>query len=254
MYFVDSHSHLDAPEFDLDRADVFDRCRSIGVFKQIIPAVSAESWPKLRLICQQFVGLYPSYGLHPMYLSMHKFEHIRRLREWIQSEQICAVGECGLDFFMDDPQPELQRYYFVEQLKLARDFNLPVILHARKALEEVIQLIKQTGVTGGVVHSFSGSESQAEQLFKLNFCLGIGGPITYARANRLRNIVEKMPIEFLLLETDSPDQPLFGFQGERNDPTRLLIIAETVASLRGESLNDLAQKTTQNAMRMFAIN
>jgi TatD DNase family protein len=250
---VDSHCHLDAPEFDPDRADVVARARAAGVVQQVIPAVAASGWEKLRAICTHWPGLHPAYGLHPMYLDAHRTEHLELLAQWLERERPCAVGECGLDHFVEGLDPEQQRVYFVRQLELARDFDLPVILHARRAVDEVIAALRRIGGLRGVVHSWSGSEEQARQLFGLGFHLGIGGPITFERAQRLRRTVAGMPLEHLLLETDAPDQPPASARGQRNEPTRLAEVLETIATLRGVEASVIAQATTDNARALFGL-
>lgn len=250
---IDSHSHLDAAEFDTDRDAVLERARAAGVVRQIVPAIALSGFDKLRALCQSAPGLHPAYGLHPMYLAEHEPEHLDDLAQWIERERPVAVGECGLDFFIDDLDRSLQYDYLDRQLELAREFELPVILHARRAFDDVAAAIRRVGGLRGVVHSFSGSEEQARQLWKLRFHLGIGGPVTYERAKRLRAIVAEMPIEFLLLETDSPDQPLAHHRGERNEPARLVDVLKTVAELRGESAESVAAATTENAVRLFGL-
>lgn len=254
MRLVDSHCHIDAPEFDADRAEVIARATQAGVECLLAPAVDAASWPALKAAAQAHPQVAPAYGLHPMYLAQHRPEHLALLREWIEREHPCAVGECGLDHFAGDLDPDTQRDYLIGQLKLAREFDLPVILHARRALDEVMALLRRIGNLRGVVHSFSGSSQQAEKLCGMGFLLGIGGPVTHERAQRLRNIVRTLPIDFLLLETDAPDQPDAGIRGQRNEPSRLAEIARTVAALREESLDHVAERTRANARRLFNLN
>jgi TatD DNase family protein len=249
----DSHCHLDADEFDHDRAQVIARAQAVGVHAQVLPAVTAASWPKLRDSARLAEGLFPAYGLHPMFLDQHRPEHLDQLREWIARERPCAVGECGLDFFVDGLDADQQQFYFDGQLRIARAFDLPVIVHARRAVDAVIAAIKQVGGLRGVIHSFPGSPEQAAQLHKLGFLVGLGGPLTYDRAQRLRRLVAQLPLEQLLLETDAPDQPDAGIRGERNEPARLTVIAETVARLRGEPVEMIAEQTTANARRLFAL-
>lgn len=247
----DSHCHLDAPEFDPDRPAVVARARAAGVQWQLVPAVSRAAWPALRDACALDEGLLPAYGLHPMYLDQHRDEHLDELADWLANERPAAVGECGLDYFVEGLDPERQRHFFQAQLDLARDFDLPVVLHARRAVDEVITRLRRTGGLRGVVHSWSGSEEQARQLFDLGFHLGIGGPVTFERAQRLRRTVASMPLEFLLLETDAPDQPGAGHRGERNEPAYLPEVLAVVAQLRGESPEAIAAATTANARRLF---
>lgn len=253
MQLIDSHCHLDAGEFDADRAMVIARAQAAGVVAQVVPAVTAESWPKLRSVCAQSPELHPAYGLHPMFLSEHRPEHLQHLRDWIERERPCAIGECGLDFFIEGLDPDSQRLYFKGQLDLAREYGLPLIVHARRAVDEVILSIRRTGGLRGVVHSFSGSPEQARQLWDLGFLLGIGGPVTYPRANRLRSLVAEMPLEFLLLETDAPDQPDLHIRGQRNEPSRLPAILETVAALRRQPADEIAVQTTANARELFNL-
>jgi TatD DNase family protein len=250
---VDSHCHLDVAEFDPDRPQVIARARAVGVRVQIIPAIDRASWPRIRALCAQTPGLYPAYGLHPMFMSVHRPEHLDELADWLARERPVAVGECGLDGYIEDPQPERQQRYFEAQLELARSAGLPVILHARRALEPVIAALRRVGGLSGVVHSFSGSVEQAAQLWRLGFLIGIGGPVTYERAQRLRRVVAAVPAEQLLLETDAPDQPLAGHRGLRNEPCRLPDVLEAVAALRGESPEAVADQTTRNASALFGL-
>lgn len=250
---IDSHCHLDAPEFDHDRDAVFARARAAGVVAQVIPAVDASGWAKLAALCASHDGLHPAYGLHPMFLADYRDEHIDALRNLLATERAVAVGECGLDFHVEGLDAQRQQFFFEAQLRLAREFDLPVIVHARKAVDAVIATVRHVGGLRGVVHSFSGSEQQAEQLFKLDFCLGIGGPVTYERAQRLRRIVATMQIEFLLLETDAPDQPDSLHRGERNEPARLTVVCDCVAALRSTTIETVAIATRRNAEKLFRL-
>lgn len=253
MQLVDSHSHLDTSEFDRDRADVIVRARASGVTRQIVPAIDAPGWPKLRDVCAAHPGLLPAYGLHPMFLASHQPAHLLDLRKWIQCERPVAIGECGLDFQVPGLDPTLQQQYFDGQLALAKEFDLPLIVHARHAVEAVIVAFKRFDGVRGVVHSFSGSIEQATQLWNLGFMIGLGGPVTYERANRLRKLAATMPIEYLLLETDSPDQPDAQHRGQRNEPARLTNVLQTIAQLRNQDAECIAAATTANAERLFAL-
>ena len=250
---IDSHSHFDVAEFDGDRTHALARARAAGVRRQIVPAIDAAGFARVRELCAREHGLYPAYGLHPMYLAEHRPEHLQELEQWIERERPVAVGECGLDFFVPGLDADAQREYFRRQLELARKFDLPLILHARRAVDEVTAAIRRIGNLRGVVHSFSGSVEQAQHLWKLGFCLGLGGPLTYPRAHRLREIVATMPLEYLLLETDSPDQPLHGHQGQRNEPALLAEVCACVAQLRGVEPEEVAAATTRNCERLFRL-
>ena len=188
-----------------------------------------------------------------MYLDVHQPQHLQDLRRWIECEKPVAVGECGLDFFVEGLDAGTQHRYFDAQLMLAREFDLPVIIHARRSVEAVIAAIRRIPGLRGVVHSFPGSREQAAQLHGLGFLLGFGGPVTYERAKKLRAVVAAVPLEQLLLETDAPDQPNSGHRGQRNEPAHLVDVLDVVAGLREIAPEALAAATTANAQRLFAL-
>ncbi|MFA6231916.1 MAG: TatD family hydrolase [Rhodanobacter sp.] len=250
---IDSHVHLDDDAFACDRDAVIDRAFQAGVDSMIVPGVDFESWVRIRELADHRPEIHPAYGLHPMFLANHAPEHVDALSSWLDASRVVAVGEIGLDFHVDGLDHDQQRLYFTRQLELARERKLPVIVHARGALEEVSLTLRRTGAMAGVVHSFSGSEQQARHLWDIGFHLGIGGPVTYERAQRLRRIVASMPIEFLLLESDAPDQPDAAHRGERNEPARVAEVLRCVAGLRGETEAEVAHATSANARRLFNL-
>ena len=248
----DSHAHLDAPEFDGDRARVLQDARAAGVTEMLIPAVTAASWSKLHDLCGSAPGLHPAYGLHPCHLERHADDDLGALDAWLRTHSAAAVGECGLDDMPSAPDRERQLYFLRGQFELAHRFDLPLVLHARHAFEAVILELRAFGKPlRGVVHSFSGSAEQARQLRQLGFLIGIGGPVTHERARRLRKLVATVPVESLLLETDAPDQPGAGHRGSRNEPAYIVEVLQCVAGLRGEEPAGLARATTANARRLF---
>ncbi|WP_266159316.1 TatD family hydrolase [Dyella silvatica] len=251
---IDSHVHLDDHSFEADRDAALARARTAGVVAQILPGVDAASWPRIQQLCEIHGDLYPAYGLHPMFMAQHRPEHLDALARQLRDHRPVALGEIGLDFYVEDLPAEPQREYFSRQLELAREFDLPVIVHARRALEEVTLSLRRIGGLRGVVHSFSGSAEQARQLWHLGFHLGIGGPVTYDRAQRLRRIVAHMPLEFLLLETDAPDQPDASHRGQRNEPAHIVEVLHCIAQLRGEDPQDIARASTANARKLFGLN
>lgn len=252
-HLIDSHCHLDLEAFDDDRDDVVTEARRAGVMRFVVPAVTASRWQPLLTLCRQRDGLHPALGLHPMFMHQHQPDDLHKLEPLLTQPSVVAVGECGLDFHLGREDADAQKDILMAQLELARALDLPVILHARKALQEVIQCLKAVGGLRGMLHSFSGSPEQARQLWDLGFHLGIGGVITYPRAKRLRRIVAAMPAEWLLLETDSPDQPLCGHQGQRNEPARLTEVLACVAELRDETPDALAHQTRHNTRALFTL-
>lgn len=251
MSLIDSHCHIDDERFDHDRDQVLQRAEKAGVTAQIVPAIQSCWWPRLKQVCDKHPGLYPSYGLHPMFICQHREQDIVELTRWLEREPAVAVGECGLDFYIPEPHKERQYYYLEAQLELARRFDLPVIIHARRAVEEVIRLLKRHPGVRGVFHSYSGSLQQAHQLIDLGFMLGFGGPITYPRAKRLRQLVKQLPLESILIETDSPDQPDQLHHNSRNEPRHLKTIALTISQLRSISYDQVEFETAANADRLF---
>jgi len=257
MKLIDSHSHFDFSEFDNDRAEALIRADKSDVSHIIVSATTAQRWSNVKNTVAQFskkhLHCHAAYGLHPLFIDEHKTEDLINLKVWLDTEDPVAIGEIGLDYFMDNPNKEKQLEFFVEQLKLAKEFDLPVIVHARKSLDIVLKYLRQITGLRGSIHSFSGSEQQAKQLIELGFYLGFGGPITYTRATRLRKLVSTLPLESILLETDSPDQPDASHHGERNEPAYLLLVAQAVAELRGIDVAEVAKITSFNAQTLFKI-
>jgi TatD DNase family protein len=249
----DSHCHLDDPEFDADRAQVIERARRAGVLGQLVPAIDHDTWDKTRAACAAAPGLHAAYGLHPLLLDKHRPEHLDALPGWIERERPKAIGECGLDYYVEGLDPDTQRFYFRRQLEIAREHDLPVVVHARRAFEEAIAELRRLPGLRGVVHSYAGSEEQARQLFAMGFCIGLGGPVTYERARRIRRVAQSMPLEFLLLETDAPDQPDAGRRGQRNEPAFLGTVLDCIAALRGVDPQVVAEATSANASRLFRL-
>lgn len=263
MELIDTHCHFDLMTFEHDREQLLANASAVGVNRLIIPAIGFKNWDDIKNTQRQYdndpkINLYAAYGLHPMFIAQHEDEHLQALRYWVKHEKPIAIGECGLDFFVKDLDQSRQMAIFSAQVALAAEFDLPLIIHARKSLDNVMSVIRQQMKRSqtrlrGVIHSFSGSEQQANECIKLGFYLGFGGPITYPRAKKLRRLVVNLPLDALLLETDAPDQPDIAFHGQRNEPARLLAVAEVFAALRGQPLQTIAEATTQNAKTLFNL-
>jgi TatD DNase family protein len=253
MQLIDTHCHLDDARLTPVLDDVYHRALKAGVVQQVIPAVSAASWQGVKELCERYAGLHPCYGLHPHFLNQHQHRHVEQLRQWLSTEHAVAVGECGLDFFLPDLNKSQQQHFFTEQLKIADEFELPVVLHANRAVEEVINCLKKSTVRKGVVHSFNGSQQQAEQLITLGFKLSFGGAISYTRAIKLRGLAKSLPLECIMIETDAPDQPPASQQGKLNQPCFLIEVFNTLCSLRGESKAQLAKQLNSNAVELFSL-
>src|SRR5579859_6686330 len=176
LELTDSHAHIDDASFSPDLGAMFQRARDAGVRHIVVPAIDQASWPRIASICAGHAEAHPAYGMHPIYIDQHRPEHLDELRTWLETGHPVAVGEIGLDYFLPELDVERQREYFQKQLHIARDFDLPVIVHARRAMDEVTSTMRRIGGLRGVVHSFSGSLQQAQKLWDMGFHLGIGGP------------------------------------------------------------------------------
>jgi TatD DNase family protein len=253
VHLIDSHCHLDFNDFDKDRTDILQNCARSGIEKIIIPGVTVNSWPKQIELCNNHPMLSLALGCHPMFMADHQENAAQLLEQAVKQYQPIAIGEIGLDFYVADADIASQLILFEAQIDIAVQFALPVILHVRKAHDDVLKVLRHKKLSGGIVHAFSGSAQQAEQYRKLNFLLGIGGALTYPRAQRLQRLFTELPLSQIVLETDAPDMPLCGHQGERNTPENIPVIMEKLSQLRDESAEYIAEITTANCRQLFNI-
>lgn len=253
MPIFDSHCHLDVSAFDDDRMAVLQRAKSVGVSKLLVPAIEYESWDSLISFCRSHTGLYPALGLHPVFISKHAQAHIDALGEAVEQHQPTAIGEIGLDFYADKNNKRQQISLFEQQLEVAQQYRLPVILHVRKAHDQILKLLKKYQPVGGICHAFNGSLQQAEQYIALNFKLGFGGMLTYERSSKLRKLAQTLPLEAMVLETDAPDMPGAAHQYQRNSPEYLPEVLSTLAKLRKQSEDEIRDQTYRNTLEVLGI-
>jgi TatD DNase family protein len=249
----DTHCHLDVPEFDADRASVLQRATARGVCGIVIPGVTAAGWRGLRDFCAGDSRLYPAYGLHPVYLEQHQPADLQLLETWLEKEPAVAVGEIGLDYYVEGLDQQRQLALFEIQLQLARAAGLPVLLHVRKAHDQVLATLKRIRVCGGIAHAFNGSLQQAAQYRDLGFKFGFGGMLTFERSSRLRKLARDLSLADLVLETDAPDMTVAQHRGERNSPEYLPYCLAALAEVRDEPLEELARSTTANARAVLQL-
>ncbi len=253
---IDTHCHLDAAEFDTDRAEVTQAALSHGVSAIVIPAVARENFQQVIDLSHEYSHCRFALGIHPMYVDNAHPSDLTLLKKLIAehqaSQKLVAVGEIGLDFFVTQQNRETQEYFFSEQLKIAQEFNLPVILHVRRAVDDVLKYLRRHQVAGGIAHAFNGSAQQAEAFIKLGFKLGFGGAMTYPRALKIRELAKTLPLESIVLETDAPDIPpaWLGTKG-RNSPAELMKIAQILADLRAVEVAQIIEITGKNAIKIF---
>jgi len=248
---IDTHCHLDAAEFDADRDSVAQAALQAGVQCIVVPAVERANFPAVLQLCVDYPHCVPALGIHPMYVQRAVPEDLDILRTLLASAHPVAVGEIGLDFFVAGHDAQQQEWYFIEQLKLAREFDLPVILHVRRAVDAVLKQLRRFKLRGGIAHAFNGSRQQAEAFIELGFKLGFGGAMTYDRALKIRDLAQRLPLQAIVLETDAPDIAPVWIRQQRNSPTELPNIAQVFAELRGLDLAEIQQITTQNAVAVL---
>ncbi len=253
MSLIDSHCHLDDDRFDADRDAVVEHARQQGVLQIVVPATTANRWGKVKQIAETYRNVYPAYGLHPMFVEQHRAQHLRELDQWLDREKPVAVGECGLDFFNSRANEKWQVQLFSEQLQMAKSHGLPVIVHVRKAMDQVISLLRKKQPLSGVIHSFAGSLQQAQQLLDLDFKLGIAATVDFERAKKLRDVVTRIDEKGLLLESDAPDQAGVNHRGELNEPAFIVEHFKTMANLRNASEDHLRQILETNTRALFKI-
>ena len=253
---IDTHCHLDAAEFAVDRDAVFQRARAAGVMTQIVPAVTHATFDHVEAVCRRYPGCLPAWGMHPMYIHVHLEAHLADLHSRIESWRPVAIGEIGLDLFAPGLDYATQEHFYVEQLKIARDHDLPVLLHCRRANDQILKQLRRFKLKGGIAHAFSGSRQQADAYLKLGFKLGFGGAFTWTRATNLRALARDLPLEAIVLETDSPDIPpaWLGMENRRNEPAVLARIAACLAEIRGETVAEVIEQTSANARAVLGLN
>ncbi len=267
---IDTHCHLDAAEFDGDRDAIATAALQQGVAAIVVPAVHVANFDAVIQLAQTYPHIHYALGIHPMYVNQSQPQDIHILSTYLQQTMVSnkppvAIGEIGLDFFVTSDNKavsnkEAQVYFFTEQLKLAKEFDFPVILHVRRAIDEVLKYCRQYQIKGGIAHAFNGSRQQADAFIKLGFKLGFGGAMTYPRALKIRELAATLPLDSIVLETDAPDIPPVWLVNKsdnfvttklRNSPLELAKIAEVFAGLRGLNVAEIGDITAKNTLKIM---
>ncbi|GGD05929.1 TatD family hydrolase [Halopseudomonas salina] len=256
MRYIDTHTHLDFPVFAADRTAVIEQARRSGVTRLVVLGVSQTNWREVWDLSQRETCVYAALGLHPVFVEAHRDEHLTELREWLGqlagNPKCCAVGEIGLDYFVKGLNRERQQHLLEAQLALAADFDLPALLHVRRAHAPTIALLKHVKLRrAGIVHAFSGSQEEAREYIRLGFKIGLGGAATWPQAKRMHRVLAQLPIDSLVLETDSPDMAPAFYPHQRNTPGNLPRICEILAMIRQEPADVLARACLQNSCELF---
>jgi TatD DNase family protein len=261
--WIDTHCHLDAAEFGEHAVSIADAAWQAGVSGIVIPAVHVQNFPAVMALAAQRRHCYFALGIHPLYVDQAQESDLQILRTTVQEllsdpgrgAQLIAIGEIGLDFFVPAfATPAMrarQEYFYAEQLKIAREFNLPVLLHVRRSVDIILKYLRRIRVSGGIAHAFNGSEQQAQAFLDLDCKLGFGGAMTFTRALQIRRLAQTLPIESLVLETDAPDMSPAWLHPQKNSPAELPHIAAVLAELRQTTLPTLAAATRENALAVL---
>jgi TatD DNase family protein len=254
---IDTHCHIDFQDFDQDRDAVLKRCANNGVNQIVVPAVSAASFHRTIDTCRRYASLQLALGLHPTLIDEHQPQHLIELDLLISQHRPKAVGEIGLDFYekrlTNGNLKEKQIAFFTKQLIIAKQHDLPVIIHNRKAHDQCLQLLASEQTRGGIIHAFNGSIQHAEKYIELGFVLGFGGMLTFERSTKLSKLAEQIPLQAIVLETDAPDMTVWQHKGQRNSPEYLPYVQHALAAIKGCSIETIAETTANNAKRILAI-
>lgn len=256
MRLIDTHTHLDFDPFDHDRKEVLEACKAVGVERILVLGVHRPNWERVWQMAQDEPAVYAALGLHPVFLEEHRPEHVDALRDWLQrlqgEDKLCAIGEIGLDYYIEAPDKERQQQLLEAQFELANEFELPVLLHSRRAHAQMIATLKRHKLKRtGIAHAFSGSWEEAREYIKLGYKLGLGGAGTWPQAHRMRRVLQQLPLDSIVLETDAPDITPYSHAGQRNSPAFLPDICRELAELRGISPEELADASYRNSCELF---
>ncbi len=258
-FFFDSHCHYDFKEFDSDRDETWQECLDVGINRMVIPGVATDRWKQSQQISANYKGVYFAVGIHPWWVGgegdhviANESQLAEQVEPYLTQPKCVGIGETGLDGIRNENWIR-QEHAFKTHLKLAKQLDLPVIIHSVKAHHHILPLLKQFGPGKGVVHGYSGSIDTALNYWKLGYLMGVGGTITYERANKTRDAIRQLPLDAIVLETDAPDMPLFGRQGKRNSPKCIVEIAASLSALRNESLDTIAEVTYANTLSLFGV-
>ena len=251
----DSHAHYDDAQFDEDRMDVLSHLKDAGVAKVVNISNGWDDLLKTLELIKQVPFLYGTVGIHPCKVSELNDERMEKMRDFCSGDKIVAVGEIGLDYYwMSDPK-EVQKEWFIRQLRLAKEVNLPVVIHSRDASQDTFDIMKaeHAGTTGGVIHCYSGSVEMAREYVKMGYFLGIGGVVTFKNSKTLKKVAAEIPLEHIVIETDCPYLAPTPYRGKRNSSAYLPMVVEEIARLRGISTEEVERVTYENAMRLYSI-
>ncbi len=249
----DTHTHLDDEKFDTDRDELIESFKSEGLTLLVNIGADMKTSEASVKLAEKYDFIYATVGVHPNVTGDMTEEDLARLKELASHEKVVAIGEIGLDYHYDEPDPEIQKEWFRKQLILAKELNLPYVVHDRDAHADVMEIIKSVGYTNGVMHCFSGSVEMAKEVTKMGMYVSIAGQVTFKNAPKVQAVASTVPLDKLLIETDSPYLTPEPFRGKRNNSAYVRYTAEKIAELRGMTFEEIAKVTMENGKRFYNI-
>jgi len=252
MALIDSHAHVDFPQYDKDRDAVLNRAREAGLVALVNVGTDVHHSRASVALAEKYDFIYATVGIHPHEAETANSETLRELRELARHPKVVAIGEIGLDFYRDYSPRDTQRKAFQDQLVLAAELGRPVVVHSRDAHEDVLDILGNWEGTG-VLHTYAAGLSRLNQVMEMGFHVGLSGPVTFSRATELRAVANNVPLDRLLIETDCPYLTPEPHRGSRNEPAYVRLVAGAIAEARGDELERIAEATTQNACRLFGL-
>lgn len=252
----DTHAHLNAEQYNTDLEEVIERAKTEKVDRIVVVGFDRPTITRAMEMIEEYAFIYAAIGWHPVDAIDMTEEDLAWIKELSAHEKVVAIGEMGLDYHWDKSPKDVQKEVFRKQIALAKEVNLPIIIHNRDATEDVVAILKEEGAdeVGGIMHCFTGSIEVARECMKMNFYLSFGGPVTFKNAKKPKEVVKEIPNDRLLIETDCPFLTPTPFRGKRNEPSYVKYVAEQIAELRGTTFEEIASITTENAKRLFRIN
>ncbi|TQR06143.1 TatD family hydrolase [Psychrobacillus soli] len=253
--FIDTHVHLNADQYDEDLQEVIDRALQANVTKMVVVGFDRKTIERAIKLAEEYAFIYAVVGWHPVDAIDCTDEDLKWIEELAAHEKVVGIGETGLDYYWDKSPKDIQQALFRKQIRLAQKVDLPIIIHNREATEDVIRILKEeeAHLTGGIMHCFGGSVETARQCIDMNFKISLGGPVTFKNAKKPKEVATEIPLEHLLIETDAPYLAPHPYRGKRNEPALVTLVAEEIARLKGLSIEQIAEATTNNAKQFFRI-
>ncbi|UOE55553.1 TatD family hydrolase [Bacillus sp. CMF12] len=254
--FFDTHAHLNAEQYNEDLQEVIDRAQNEGISNIVVVGFDRPTIEKAMELTEKYDFIYASVGWHPVDAIDMTEDDLQWIEELSSHPKVVALGEMGLDYYWDKSPKDIQQEVFRKQIRLAKKVKLPIVIHNRDATADIVEILKEEGAgeVGGIMHCFSGSHEIAKECVDMNFFISLGGPVTFKNAKKPKEVADVIPLEKLLIETDCPYLTPHPFRGKRNEPSYVKLVAEQIAEIKGLSVEEVAQATTENAKKLFGIN